>query len=167
MSRTTIRNLQGRRKPNGTTVSVVNAQRRLPVSTSHIVRFAEQAIQHLRIQAAGAFTITLIDAQEMQRLNRRFCHHDRATDVLSFRYDGEPIVGEILIAPAAARAYANAHGLRYRDELARYVIHGLLHWLGHDDRTATQQRKMRALEDQLLAHCNRRIVNRQSSIANC
>ena len=97
----------------------------------------------------------------MRRLNRTFLHHDRLTDVLSFRYATNgisrrrvgpttPIAGEILIAPAAARAYATRHGIPYRQELARYVVHGLLHWLGHEDRTLAQQRRVRQIEDQLL-----------------
>ena len=161
MSRTTIRNLRGRGARgtgrgniDGTTLSVVNAQRRLPVNRTQMTRLLGRALQHLRIRPPGAFTITFIDADQMRQLNKQFCHHDRVTDVLSFRYDGEPIIGEIVIAPAAARAYANAHGLRYEDELSRYVIHGLLHWIGHDDRTPAQQRTMRALEDRLLAQCD-------------
>mgnify|MGYP001612559183 CR=1 FL=1 len=63
------------------------------------------------------------------------------------------VAGEILIAPACAKRYARRHGLGYQEELARYVVHGLLHWVGHDDATPLQQRRMRALEDQLLACC--------------
>jgi probable rRNA maturation factor len=93
----------------------------------------------------------------MRRLNKQFRQHDRTTDVLSFRYDGRavephpPIVGEILIAPSEARAYAKRHGLSYQQELSRYVIHGLLHWKGYDDKTPAQRCRMRALEDSLLA----------------
>ena len=63
------------------------------------------------------------------------------------------VVGEIVIAPAFARSYAAAHGLAYGDELARYLLHGLLHWIGHADRTRAQQRRMRALEDHMLEQC--------------
>ena len=75
------------------------------------------------------------------------------TDVLAFRYDGEPIVGEVLVAPAVALTYARQHRLAYAEELARYVVHGLLHWAGYEDRTMKQQRWMRAQEDRLLAYC--------------
>jgi len=91
----------------------------------------------------------------MRAANRKFLRHQGLTDVLSFRYPNEAVAGEILIAPAAARQYAKRHGIPYRQELARYVLHGLLHWLGHEDRTSRQQRRMRALEDKLLAQCAR------------
>jgi len=118
-----------------------------------MVRAARCAIKRLRIRARGTFEITFVTAARIHALHRAFLGHDGPTDVLSFRYDGEPVVGEILIAPSAARAYARRHGVAYEEELRRYVVHGLLHWLGHEDRTKQEQARMRALEDDLLAHC--------------
>ena len=97
--------------------------------------------------------MAFVDSRLMRRLNREFAGHRGLTDVLSFRYEGEPIIGEVVVSPAFARQYATAHGLAYRKELARYALHGLLHWLGHQDRTKTQRDRMRAMEDQLLASC--------------
>ena len=134
-------------------VSVTNAQREARVNTARIASIARCAIRQLQIQASGKLALTFLDSRRLRMLNKQFLRHDRTTDVLSFRYDGEPVVGEILIAPRQAHAYASVHGISYEEELARYVVHGLLHWLGHEDRTASQQRKMRAMEDQLLAHC--------------
>ena len=132
------------------TVTVANAQREAPVNVGDMRRLAARAVTRLRIRAAGTLAITFISTRKIRTLNKRFLRHDRATDVLSFRYDGEPVVGEILIAPREARAWAKAHGVPYGEELARYVVHGLLHWQGHEDRTAAQQRAMRAMENRLL-----------------
>ena len=147
-------------------VSVRNEQRDAPVNVARMARLARRSVRRLCIRARGTLAVTFIDARRMRALNRRFLHHDRTTDVLSFRYDlpaprsknivvarqagGEPIVGDIVISPSAAGRYARRHGLSYTEELSRYVVHGLLHWLGHEDRTAAQQRKMRAMEDRLL-----------------
>lgn len=160
-------------------VRVTNAQREAPVKTAEIARLARRAIRRLGIRTPGRLSIICISRRRMRALNRRFLHHDHPTDVLSFRYDGEPteprraesraiplaslaktssrgsrgIVGEILIAPSQARVYATRHGIPYREELARYVVHGLLHWSGHLDGTRAEQRRMRAMEDYLLVHC--------------
>ena len=137
-------------------ITVTNAQREVRVNRAPLARLAKRAMRQLRIRTPGTIAITFLGRRQIQVLNRRFLRHDRPTDVLSFRYDGHPsnghagIVGEIFIAPALARAYARRHGLAYDEELARYVVHGLLHWLGHDDATPTQRRKMRAMEDALL-----------------
>ncbi len=135
------------------TVSVRNDQRNAPVQTARVVRLARRAIRQLAIVGGGELAITFLDDRRMRTLNRRFMRHDRATDVLTFRYDGEPTVGEIFISPARARAYAKRHGIAYDDELSRYVVHGLLHWTGREDRTKTEQASMRRAEDRLLAAC--------------
>ena len=143
MSKTTISDV----------VTVTNAQRRVPVDTACMARVARAAVRRLRIRTSRTLAIAFIDSRRMRTLNRRFLRHDRPTDVLSFRYDGEPIAGEILIDPRQAKSYAESHGISYTEELSRYVVHGLLHWLGHEDRTLAQQRKMRTMEDRLLAQC--------------
>ena len=146
-------------------VALTNAQREASVRPRRLTRVARCAIRRLRIHTPGTLAITLIDGRQMRALNKRFCQHDRPTDVLSFRYDGQPtclprhlapreqVVGEIFIAPSQARTYAKRHGLAYDEELSRYVIHGLLHWIGHDDHTPEDRRMMRAMENQLLEHC--------------
>lgn len=135
------------------TVDVTNAQRAYPVAVAEVARLARCAIRRLRIRTPGQLAIAFVNPQRMRSLNRQFMGHDRTTDVLAFRYDGEPIVGEVLIAPSAARRYAREHRLDYAQEVSRYVIHGILHWLGHEDHTARQQRTMRDLEDRLLSRC--------------
>ena len=148
------------------TARVVNAQRQLFVSVPKMRRLARCVARRLRLSGRGIMSIVFIGAQRMRSINRQALGHDRVTDVLSFRYDQapgsrlqpaacslQPIVGEILIAPSQARAYAKAHGISYDEELARYVVHGLLHWMGQEDRTRAQQARMRRMENELLAHC--------------
>ena len=152
-------------------LTVTNAQREAPVHTQQMRQLAARTLRYLKIRTRGTVAVTFLGARAMRRVNQRFGHHDTVTDVLSFRYDGEPIVGEIFVAPRIARRYAKAHGLSYREELARYVIHGLLHWAGHDDRTLKERQTMRTMEDCLLniSNCELRIANRkngQSEIRN-
>ena len=135
------------------TLQVVNRQRDAAISLTWLTRLARRAARHLKIRGQGVLVVAFIDQRTMRALNRRFLQRAGLTDVLSFRYDREPVVGEVLVSPAFARRYTTAHGLAYRDELARYVIHGLLHWVGHHDRTQRQRRRMRELEDQLLLEC--------------
>ena len=142
-------------------VRVMNHQRLDPVPLAWLTRLSRRAAGRLGITEAGQLEVAFVSPDAMRRLNRRFLRHQGLTDVLSFRYaDARTrptaparIVGEVLISPRAAKQYATRHGIAYRTELARYVVHGLLHWLGHEDRTATQQRRMRILEDKLLKRC--------------
>ncbi len=171
-------------------VTVANPQKESSVSIRQVARLARCAMTRLRITTVGTLAIIFLDATEIRRLNKQFLQHDRPTDVLSFRYDGEPtglpylpsqqhvnrqarnrsqrasgqyvrsagsrhrqVVGEIFIAPSQAQAYARMHNLSYQEELNRYVVHGLLHWMGEEDRTKQQQTRMRRLENRLLKQC--------------
>lgn len=131
-------------------IRLFNCQRRHPIPRAWLSRLAVRAARRLQIHQEGLVTISFIDDRTMRRLHARFTGTRTLTDVLTFRYPNEPVIGEILVAPAAARRYAKTHGIAYRQELARYVVHGLLHWMGHDDRTVAQRRNMRRMEDTLL-----------------
>ena len=102
-----------------------------------------KAIASAVLRAEGAsdalVSITFVSAREIARLNRRHLRHSGPTDVISFalgagkqRSSAQPVVGDIYIAPAVARANAARFGRGVREELARLVVHGTLHVLGHD-----------------------------------
>ena len=128
-----------------------NHQRRDPVPVRRLARCAERAARHLGLVEPGTLAVHFVDGRTIERLNRRYLHHAGLTDVLSFRYPRESIVGEVFVSPAVAKAYARKHRIPYQQELTRYMIHGLLHWMGFDDRTPPQQQLMRALEECLLS----------------
>ena len=92
----------------------------------------------------------------MRGVNRRHLGHDYVTDVLSFDLRGgiaagrRRLLGEVIIAPSVACRQARRFGQTYRRELARYVIHGLLHWAGYDDHAPTQRRRMERKQESLL-----------------
>jgi probable rRNA maturation factor len=51
------------------------------------------------------------------------------------------VIGDIYIAPAVARANALEHGVPVREELARLVVHGVLHVLGYEHPEADARTK--------------------------
>lgn len=90
-------------------------------------------------------------------LNRRWRGKDRATDVLSFpagdapRAPGRPVpLGDVVVSLDTARRRARGERRPLREELARYLAHGLLHLLGHDHDEPDAARRMAAAEARLL-----------------
>lgn len=79
----------------------------------------------------------------MKRLNRRFLGHNRTTDVLAFS-------GEVIISPKRAEVQAPLYESSFREELARYICHGILHLAGLRDKTQKQKKQMRNQEDRIL-----------------
>lgn len=109
---------------------------------------------------SGEIAIVLSDDAQLRQLNRRYRGLDRATDVLSFEYDGEvrstrspAIHGDLVISLDRMREQARRFRVSPGAELARLVVHGALHLAGHDHHSAPERREMRALENQVLRGC--------------
>ena len=132
---------------------------RAPVARERLKDLAVGVLEAERVRDA-LLSITLVSPTRIARLNRAHLGHAGATDVISFALTNPPgassrqaIVGDIYIAPAVARANAVRMGTSVRQEIARLVVHGTLHVLGHDhpdgaDRTTSP---MWRRQEQLLA----------------
>lgn len=103
--------------------------------------------------------ILVVNDRRMRVLNRTFRDHDRPTDVLSFplqlalrprSHAGPVLLGDIVISAETARRQAHDQGVPLRRELARLLIHGMLHLLGHDHELPDEARRMRRVERRLM-----------------
>ncbi|WP_022835276.1 rRNA maturation RNase YbeY [Salisaeta longa] len=98
-------------------------------------------------------SIVLADHATVHELNVAYLDHDYTTDVLSFALHDDPaqgVEGEVYVdLDTAAERYAE-FGTTYAEEVARYVVHGVLHLLGYDDASDDERAAMRALEDRYL-----------------
>jgi probable rRNA maturation factor len=106
--------------------------------------------------AWAALSVAVVDDAKIAELHRRYRGVAGPTDVLSFDLSasGAPIGapdGEIVVSRDTARREARARHLPVRHELLRYVIHGTLHLLGHNDDTPGRAARMHAAEDDILA----------------
>ncbi|MCU0649692.1 MAG: rRNA maturation RNase YbeY [Gemmatimonadaceae bacterium] len=84
---------------------------------------------------AAMVSITFVDTRTIASLNRRHLGHRGPTDVISFAFaptPGAAMVGDVYIAPTVAADNARRRGIGVREELARLVVHGVLHVLGWD-----------------------------------
>ena len=81
-------------------------------------------------------SVAFVGTTAIERLNRKFLSRNKATDVISFGMTragkASPVIGDIYICPSVAERNARALGIRVSEELARLVVHGTLHILGHD-----------------------------------
>ena len=99
-----------------------------------------------------------IDDQSMAALNETHLGHDGPTDIITFDYSTSTLLhGELVICPQVAAIHARKFDNSLGEELARYVIHGVLHLLGHDDHDPDDQSKMKAEEDRLLDRLRRQL----------
>ena len=160
-------------------LSIRNRQRAIPVDVRRLRRITLVLLRDLLAKEAFELGICLVHPPEMTRLNETFLGHNGPTDVITFDYsDGgrvqkEPrgLHGEIVICVQEAVSQARRFRTSWQRELARYVIHGLLHLEGYDDRRGADRRKMKREEGRLLRRLGRRcpiapLARRRPSVRN-
>lgn len=97
-------------------------------------------------------SFVLLTDKELLRFNQRYLGHDDFTDVITFDLQaGRGVSGDVLMSLDRIRENARQYGVPLQHELRRVMVHGLLHLLGHGDKTLSQQKAMRALEDAWLS----------------
>ena len=108
-------------------VVVFNRQRVRGIDTGAVRDLALAVAERLAVDLE--LGIQLVSAREMARINRQFLGHDGSTDVITFDQGSTPsrLKGELFISIADAVQQAAEFRTRWPDELARYIIHGLLH----------------------------------------
>lgn len=118
---------------------------RSPLASARVKRVVTAVLRAEGVRDA-LVSIAFVSAREIARLNKRHLAHAGPTDVISFGLGAgkngsaaHPVIGDIYIAPDVARANAMRFGRGVREELARLVIHGTLHILGHDHPNGTDR----------------------------
>ena len=134
-------------------ISVRNLQRTAPVSVGKLENFAAKALRAcLRLRRRKATNLTrlneifvwLVSDRRMASLHRQFLNQTGPTDVLTFQH------GEIFISVETARRHAQTFGNSLARELRLYIVHGLLHLHGFDDRKRADARKMEKIQENIL-----------------
>lgn len=103
--------------------------------------------------SSASISLAVVDDAAIHELNRRHLNHDWPTDVLSFvlEADGEHLEGEVILSADTAASVADELGVPAADEQLLYVIHGMLHLVGYDDRSDDEAVAMRAAEARYLS----------------
>jgi len=123
------------------------------INTRLLRRIVEVFITQLLQREFTELGIYVVGVPEMTSMNETYLQHQGPTDVITFNYaEGEtgPLVGEIFICLEVARSQARRFGVSWQKELVRYVVHGVLHLCGYDDKKPSQRAQMKREENRLL-----------------
>ena len=101
-------------------------------------------------------SVRIVDASEIQALNRDYRGKDRPTNVLSFPVgevaglpaDVPRLLGDIVICADVVRDEAAEQGKLVTNHWAHMLVHGTLHLLGHDHETDAEAVEMEALDSE-------------------
>ena len=128
--------------PTGSRFTVQNRQRRFAVDPPALAAFLERIAADVAPGDRRGATLRIVSDRSIRELNRRYRHHDRATDVLAFPADPVPAglrsedeaayLGDLVVSAETAARQARAAGAQLGDEIRVLAVHGYLHLLGYD-----------------------------------
>ena len=133
-------------------IVVSNRQRRVPVKLVWLRKVAKAALeeccQHsddgkFALKQLEEVDVAVVSDEVIAGVHLDFMGIPGATDVITFDH------GEIVISAETAVGYAKEHGHSVDEELALYIVHGLLHINGYDDTTAAAKKRMFAVQDEV------------------
>ncbi len=144
-------------------IDVSSRQKHLRVGVRKIRQAVRAALDATDSQSCE-LSVALVDDAQIREVNRQYLDHDYPTDVISFDLSAEADAsgtgqqvdrltgpsGEIIVSAERAVAAAAEQGHEAEAELLLYVVHGVLHLLGHDDTTSAAAGRMHRLEDQIM-----------------
>jgi len=124
-------------------------------SAVDVVRLRRRAAAMLRAvgQPRAELSIALVGDPEIRALNGRWRGKPKPTDVLSFSLvEGDHaerragLLGDVVISVETAARQARARRRGLDDTVAKLLLHGVLHLLGHDHEDDDDARRMQAEE---------------------
>lgn len=86
-------------------------------------------------------SIVFVNPEEISKLNKKYRKKDKPTDVLSFekmsylKWD----FAEIVICPKVVKDNSRKLKIVFKKELAKVLIHGILHSLGYDHEKSAKE----------------------------
>jgi len=138
-------------------IYITNLQNLVRIDKKKISRFAEFVLKRAG-EDAVELSLLFVDDPYIKKLNRRYRKINSSTDVLAFPMregirlsEDSPILGDVVVSIETAKREAKRRNICVQKEIHLYVAHGILHLLGYDDARASDRKKMRAKEKELLA----------------
>lgn len=104
-------------------------------------------------------SVTFVNNEKIQELNKQYRNVDEPTDVLSFPLEDEEIAldesmprffGDIVISIPKAKQQAEEYSHSFERELGFLAVHGFLHLLGYDHQTEEEEKVMFQKQKEIL-----------------
>lgn len=100
---------------------------------------------------AGDISIIYCSDNQLLSINKQYLNHDYFTDIITFNYnEGNIISGDIFISIDRVEENAQKFKVELFRELYRIIIHGVLHLIGYNDKSAEEKQAMTQKEDYYL-----------------
>jgi len=111
------------------------------------------SVAKLHLKKIEELSITFMTDEALLVMNNSFLMHDEFTDILTFDLSipgSKVIIGDIYISIDRVKDNSLTYGVDFKSELARVMVHGLLHLIGFNDNNEVDSDIMRIQEDKSL-----------------
>lgn len=99
-------------------------------------------------KSIGELNYIFCDDEYLLEINRQYLDHDYYTDVIGFDSSEEDVLnGDIFISIERIKENAQENQVSFETELARIMIHGILHFAGYLDKETEDKEIMTEKED--------------------
>lgn len=130
-----------------------------------LLEIFKRAAKLLRLKNFSV-SLAFVDDRTIKKLNKKYRHKDKVTDVLSFEF--RPLIfnaddtdsqkrsidvaagGEIVISYPEAKRQAREYKEPLQKTISRLFVHGLLHIVGYRHATKKERKKMLRMEIKIL-----------------
>lgn len=137
----------------GIIVNVVKLHPGVPLSLIGLKRIIRSVLKQEKVTNAQ-LTFVLVSDHFLRRLNKKFTARDMDTDVLCFDISGDikngVLFGDVVVSVDSASRVSKSLRIPFKEELTRYLIHGILHLTGYDDTTVFKKKKMWKRQEELI-----------------
>ncbi|MFA5994897.1 MAG: rRNA maturation RNase YbeY [Patescibacteria group bacterium] len=113
-------------------------------------RIFQQVGKQVRYPKEFLVNVVTVNQAMIKKLNTIYRQQAAVTDVLSFAYALN--YGDIILCYPQAVVQAQDKQVPVKQEVAWLIIHGILHLLGFDHQTAVTAKRMRSLEQNIIAY---------------
>jgi len=109
----------------------------------------------------GEVSIAFVSQLRIRELNKRYRKKNRTTDVLAFEgsdrknnHKKDKFLGEVIISLSDVEKNSRKFKNSFKSELARILIHGILHLFGYDHVKNGEEAKMFKIQEKILKSLN-------------
>jgi len=130
-----------------TNIVVSNLNQKHSLNESFIKELVSDILKILKLSPNTELDIVFLSDRAIEPFNRLYKKKNGATDVLSFDLGS---CGQILISSDMALRNSRAFNTSLERELVLYLIHGILHLFGYNDRSPKEKLRMFKKQDSVL-----------------
>jgi probable rRNA maturation factor len=114
------------------------------------------------LRVPGNINIIFCGDTYLADLNKAYLNHNTFTDILTFPFEEEhgEITGDIYLSIDRVKDNSEFFKQPFEKELARVMVHGVLHLLGFKDKSVSERKRMTEMENYYLEKLNTVNVSR-------